>query len=106
MADIPIEVLEIAKKYLDKVKSRIPVDRAYLFGSYAKGSFNKDSDVDIAVFSPVFENMTRIDGLTLLLMLALGFDADLQPQPFTALDFEEDSGLASEIRKTGIELTV
>jgi predicted nucleotidyltransferase len=106
MADIPLEVLDIAKEYLEKVKSRIPVDRAYLFGSYAKGSFNKDSDVDIAVFSPVFESMTRIEGLTLLLMLALGFDADLQPQPFTAQDFEEDSGMAYEIRRTGVELTV
>jgi hypothetical protein len=50
--------------------------------------------------------MTRIEGLTLLLMLALGFDADLQPQPFTAQDFEEDSGMAYEIRRTGVELTV
>ena len=68
MVKVPQEVLSITTDYINKLKQQIPVEKAVLFGSYAKGSYEQDSDVDLAIFSPVFENMTRVDGLTFLLM--------------------------------------
>jgi len=32
------------------VNDRIPISRLYLFGSYAKGTYSKESDIDLAVF--------------------------------------------------------
>jgi len=46
------DVITIAKKILELVKtSGIPmeIDKAYLFGSYAKNCPQKDSDIDIAL---------------------------------------------------------
>ena len=106
MGKVPQEILNITTDYIYKLRQQIPVEKAILFGSYAKGNYAKDSDVDIAVFSPAFENMTRVDGLTFLLMQALGYKIDIQPQPFTMKDYIEQTGLVDEILKTGIEINI
>lgn len=104
MGTIPQEVLNVATDYISKLKKQIPIEKVILFGSYAKGTYTVDSDVDIAVFSPAFENMSRVDGLTLLLMQALGYKIDIQPQPYTMKDYTDHTGLVDEILKTGVEI--
>lgn len=104
MGTIPQEVLSVTIDYVSKLKMQIPIEKVVLFGSYAKGTHTVDSDVDIAVFSPAFENMSRVDGLTFLLMQALGYKIDIQPQPYTMKDYTEHTGLVDEILKTGIEI--
>ena len=85
-------------------RMKIPVEKVVLFGSYARGNYTEDSDVDLAVFSSAFNNMTRVDGLTFLLMQALDYQIDIQPQPYTMKDYIERTGLVDEIIKTGIEI--
>lgn len=50
------------KKKLGAIKlalqKRIVVEKLYLFGSRARGTFHNDSDYDVAVVSPSFEKMT------------------------------------------------
>ncbi len=104
MGTIPQEVLSVTTDYINKLKKLILVEKVILFGSYAKGTNTVDSDVDIAVFSPAFENMSRVDGLTFLLMQALEYKIDIQAQPFTMKDFSEHTGLVDEILVTGLEL--
>lgn len=43
------KAIEIAKEYKAIVAEHLPVKALYLFGSYSKGGYNKDSDIDIAV---------------------------------------------------------
>jgi len=43
-----------AKDYANKVRCSLPIDKIYLFGSYAKGTATELSDVDTAVFLPTF----------------------------------------------------
>jgi uncharacterized protein len=105
MDTIPKEVLDLTINYINKLKTKIPVERVVIFGSYAKGNYTKESDIDIAVFSPAFRDMSRLDGLTFLLTEALGYKADLQPQPFTMDEYNQPDGLVKEIINTGIELT-
>ena len=50
MGTIPQEVLNITTDYINKLKQQIPVEKAILFGSYAKGTYTNESDVDIAGF--------------------------------------------------------
>ena len=104
MGTIPQKVLSVTMDYINKLKQQIPVEKVVLFGSYAKGCYTQDSDVDLAVFSPAFENMSRVDGLTFLLMQALGYKIDIQPQPYTMKDYTEHTGLVDEIIRTGTEI--
>lgn len=107
MATISKELLNIINNYISELSKEINIYRVVLFGSYAKGTNNADSDIDLAVFSDDFANMERVDALTLLLLKASDLTVDLQPQPFTLKDLhDEDNWLVKEIEKTGIELKV
>lgn len=43
------QAIEIAKKYKDMVAEHLPLKALYLFGSYSKGGYTEESDIDIAV---------------------------------------------------------
>ena len=62
MAHIPFEIEEKITRYLDELrKNNIPVSKAYLFGSYARGTYNRWSDIDIALVSDCFKG-DRLEG--------------------------------------------
>jgi Predicted nucleotidyltransferases len=44
-----IEILESVNRYLQRVNETFPIAEAFIFGSYANGTANKDSDIDIAI---------------------------------------------------------
>ncbi|MGE5544122.1 MAG: nucleotidyltransferase domain-containing protein [Bacillota bacterium] len=104
MAAIPEAVLSEVNKYLERLRQEIPVDKAMLFGSYARGTFDSESDVDIAIFSDYFRGKRRVDNIAFLLSRAVDIDLDLEPLPFTNEEYSERIGLVDEIIKTGIEL--
>ena len=104
MATIPEQIQEIIKDYINKIRNQIPVEKAFLFGSYAQGNYTPDSDVDLAIFSSHFEQMERIDGFRFLFLQAMDYGIDLQPQPFSLQDFREPLGIVEEIIKNGIEV--
>ena len=107
MATISKELLDIINNYVIELSKEINISKVILFGSYAKGTNNEDSDIDLAIFSDDFADMERIEALTFLLLKASDLTVDLQPQPFTLADLEdEDNWLAKEIEETGIELKV
>jgi predicted nucleotidyltransferase len=106
MVTIPEKIIKVVVAYVNKISTQIPIQKAILFGSYAKGSFSKDSDVDLAIFSDHFNNMSRIERNTFLLLEATDYHVDLQPQAFTSEDLENPLGIVEEILKTGIEIPV
>ena len=46
-------VKEIAREYGKLVKEELDVKNIYLYGSYAKGTYTSDSDIDIAVVGTI-----------------------------------------------------
>jgi predicted nucleotidyltransferase len=104
MDRIPESIQKIINDYIRKLNKKIVIDKAILFGSYAKGTPHKYSDVDLAIFSDYFKNMNRIDGLYFLLLNAVDYEIDLEPQPFTMDDYRQPVGIVKEIIETGIEI--
>lgn len=43
------QALKLARKYKEIVAERLPLKAMYLYGSYSKGNYNEESDIDIAV---------------------------------------------------------
>ena len=43
------QAIELARKYKAMVAERLPLKALYLYGSYSKGNYREDSDIDIAV---------------------------------------------------------
>lgn len=50
------EVIEILKRYCNLLSvSGIPVEKAFLYGSYSDGKETEESDMDIMIVSSVFD---------------------------------------------------
>lgn len=43
------QALKLAKTYKEMVAEKLPLKAVYLYGSYSKGNYTEDSDIDIAV---------------------------------------------------------
>jgi len=105
MAQIPENIDNAIREYISELNKEIPVQKAVLFGSYARGNYTKDSDVDLAIFSDYFEDTSRIDGIKFLLSRARKYvQMDFQPIPFTYRDYIERDGFVAEVLKEGIEI--
>lgn len=98
-------VAKIVSDYVKEVKkSGIPVKKAYLFGSYAKKTANKFSDIDICIISSKFGDDYFEDSLKLK-SVANKVDYRIEPVPFAIDDMNDKySTLASEIKKHGVSV--
>ena len=98
------DALNIAQKYANTVKENYTFIKIILFGSYAKGNFNEDSDIDIAV---IFKDYSNIMDMQLELMrLRRNIDSRIEPHPFRESEFELSNPLVNEIIKYGQEIKV
>lgn len=79
------------------------VEKAYLFGSYARGDANEWSDIDIAVISKSFSG-NRFDDMMSLFEVRRKVDLRIEPIPFHPDDFDEWDPLAGEILSYGIQI--
>ena len=81
MAKIPDKVILIIKQFLKELnKENIKVEKAILFGSYAQGTFNDWSDIDLAVVSKAFEG-ERFKDRSKIRRIKLMVSSDLEPVP-------------------------
>ena len=97
------EAVNIAQKYIFNVNRKFNVERAYLFGSFAKGTQNSDSDIDLAI---VFKNVDDIIEMQIMLLqLRSEDDLLIEPHPFLQSDFNFSNPMVAEILKDGIELS-
>jgi len=98
------DALNIANKYANAVKSKYDFVKIILFGSYAKGNFHEDSDIDIAVILKDYKNL--IDIQLELMRLRRKIDSRIKPHPFRENDFNMTNPIVSEIIKYGREIHV
>lgn len=98
------EALNIAIKYAYEVKTKYDPVKIVLFGSYAKGNFNDDSDIDIAIILKDFDNLidTQVD----LMRIRRRIDSRIEPHPFRERDFNASNPIVSEIVKYGENVMV
>ena len=98
-------VISIAKKYSELVKASnlpIQIDKVYLFGSFAKGTPNKNSDIDIAF---VVSNWEGGYFDTIVPIWGLCQKVDLRIEPHIIDPKEDYAYFLREVQRTGIELS-
>jgi predicted nucleotidyltransferase len=96
---------ELCKQYADNVRRSMPVDKVMLFGSYAKGTADEQSDVDICFFLNSYGGKKRTEILEDLLWLMNGYDdAYFEPLVFETSELENDNPFVKEILRTGREI--
>jgi len=81
-------------------EKQIKVWRLYLYGSYAKGVFNEESDIDLAVFLEK-EDLDGFEEDVQLMKLRRKVDIRIEPHPFAKSDFDETNPYIKEIIESG-----
>lgn len=94
--------VNIAKKYLSSLPVELDIRRAYLFGSYAKGTQREESDIDIAVVLGQMDDFFEIQ--MELFRRRRKIDLRIEPHPFDEKDFSQNNPVAVEIMDSGIEI--
>ena len=92
------KAIQIAKSYKAAVESRLPLKALYLYGSYSKGNYRADSDIDIAVIVERLDDDYFKD-TPLLWKLRRKISNLIEPVLLTE---DMDNPLYCDIRKTGI----
>ena len=78
------EIKQKAQSFAEDVKQVMPVDKAILFGSYAKGYASEWSDVDICFFLRDYNGKQRYE----LIAELIGMGGKYHGVPFEPLVFE------------------
>ncbi|MFH1838500.1 MAG: nucleotidyltransferase domain-containing protein [Candidatus Kuenenbacteria bacterium] len=104
------KIKNIIKEYSQLLKADgIPIEKIILYGSFAKNTFHKNSDIDICIISPKFGKNPHEEGKYLFRKLWMLKDANLEPIGYSPKDFyskKKISPLLNEIKKNGIEINI
>jgi predicted nucleotidyltransferase len=96
----------IIYQYVSDVKAMMPIDKVYLYGSYANGTARWDSDVDLCFFSESFTIKNTMQIIDHLFKLKRPYNkyVCLEPNAFPLSELINDNPFVKEILRTGTEI--
>jgi predicted nucleotidyltransferase len=100
------DIIAKVKAYKTLVTPTFPltIDKVYLFGSYAKGTPHKDSDIDVAfVVNSYGEDYDFL--VTEPPLWNLKRQIDIRIEPHVVARDTDYAGFLDEIQRTGVEIT-
>ena len=88
--------------FVEQARDEFDVKRAILFGSYAKGNFTEESDIDVCIVINGIEN--NFSAALTIAPKVIKIDSRIEPVVFSVDEFENegDFGLLKEIKNYGI----
>jgi predicted nucleotidyltransferase len=104
MATRTSRIASVIRRYVEELgRNGIPVQEAYLFGSYAQGRMHEASDIDIAVISEKFTGDRYADRRKIV-PLRRAIDSRIEPIPFRPDVFGRGGVFIDEIKAHGIRI--
>jgi predicted nucleotidyltransferase len=105
---VPDSIIDLVRRYLKLVRKHgIQINQAVLFGSQARGEAQADSDIDLLLPSPDFEELTWKQE-ELLWALTAQVDTRIEPIPCTERQWltDQSSPLIDIARQEGLVIEV
>lgn len=97
--------VRLARRYVEMCKQiNLPISKAILFGSQAKGTTHDDSDIDLLLVSDRFKNNTLDNWKMLAPVTARLYD--VEPHPYPEKNFLKGDPFIDEVKRTGIEIRI
>ena len=94
------KVRQLVEEYANIIVKNMIVNKIILYGSYARGDYRKDSDIDVAIVVPresVSKNI--LTDMAKLCKLSANISKDIEP--ILLIDEEDSSGFLESISKYG-----
>lgn len=101
---LPLRISPYILGYIVRLEQlRVPIQSVYLFGSWAKGTQHRWSDIDLAIISPQFSSWEK---KRKLLAKAMHRDlCEVEPHGFSPQAFADPNNpVVYEIKKYGIRI--
>lgn len=94
------KVRKLVEEYVKLVIANMTVNKIILYGSYARGDYRKDSDIDVAVVVPRSSiSKDIIEDMAKLFKLRRAISNDIEP--VLIIDEEDPSGFLESISEYG-----
>ena len=92
--------------FLASAGSELSIKKGLLFGSWAKGTARKDSDIDVAVVVNCDDHAKRVNITSKLFHYAFPVDSRIEPKCVFWDEYQnpDPASILSEILRTGIEV--
>ena len=98
------QIMTKINKYIELLnQANITVEKAYLFGSFARGNADEYSDINVAIISDRFSGV-RFDDRRMIVPLRRSIDNRIEAIPFRKEAFNTADPLAAEILTNGVEI--
>ena len=100
-----IKPLELYVRLLNE--AGLKIQKAFLYGSFARNEARADSDIDVMLVSENFDN-NNIDEKAKAWQLTRKVDLRIEPFTIGSKRFfsDDDSALVDQVKKEGIEITI
>ncbi len=104
MAQIPNKIIDVVKAVRVRIENELDIKKMLLFGSYAKGNFSENSDIDLCIVVANVEN----EFLAALKIAPKIVDIDTRIEPIVVSEQEYNErdvfGVLKEIKMYGVEI--
>lgn len=98
------DVIEKVQAVLEALRNNgLTISEAYLYGSYAVGTSDGESDIDVAVVSPDLSG-DRLDDWMRLNRVSTQIDVRMEVIGFRPEQFRDENPLAWEVKTKGVKL--
>ena len=99
------DILNSINDFIEEIKKYYNVAAIILFGSYAKGTENEDSDIDIAIITDDIKCNDIFDEQLNLKKLRRNIDYRIEPHLIEVADFDNvETPFVEEVINTGIKV--
>jgi len=96
---------KIVNQFIEGVRSRHALRKAFIFGSYARGAARPDSDIDLALIFDDLDESGVFDEAFQVFHEAQEFNPDIEPICFRTDEFESGlSPIIDLINREGIKI--
>ena len=108
MVEVQAEIINKIREFSVIARRSYNISKIVLYGSYARGTQNQYSDIDIAVILDDSNKGDIFDITKNLFMISLDIDSRIEPNCIFQNEIEElePASITSEILRTGIEITI
>ncbi len=101
---IKTDTINFIQSFLDELDRRaFKVEKASIFGSYAKGTQDEYSDIDLALVSSDFSGIRFLDNEKIIECTPYRY-SKIETHPFIPSDFVSSNPFVNEIIKTGFKV--
>ena len=99
------EIMDIVERYIKVILENYKVKAIILFGSYAKGTNQKDSDIDIAIITDDIKCKDVFEEQLNLKKLRRDIDYRIEPHLIEVEDYDNiATPFVQEVIETGIKI--